>query len=472
MGINQTDVVKALLEKKPTAEAARERLELQYNRRLTEQSARAWLKTLNTPKLFKWARVAWNTPFSVLTLGHAVAPITHAGWNWFIPERWAMQWKATKDSPAIYFSKPAHELLMQKVEQDPNFYLAKRGGLGNDPKRVYDAYQKYAPILGKLGEPGRRSMDVLKSLRQDMFNAEWAKTPESMKNGDMVKLICKLVNHATGLGDIGQGTLAKGAEATMFAPRLEASRLGRIIGDPMKAVGTYFNKNATPEQNYAANLTMKRTAQFLGTYLGLLAANDGLLVATKSKDRVNFFDPSKSDFWRFKVDGLAIDPTGGLTTTLRAIGLLASTVAPYTKPPQYVDKSGNVQVERRVDVVNREATFYARGKEAPAISLLHDWGVREDYAGRSLPNATEEEKEKSEARTGKQPYTWGSYLLETKGPIATSGAIREITETWKSQGMSEGRINQYLKVLATFALEVQGVRVEDAPKPPLKAFGE
>ena len=459
LGKSYDEINKALSEPKSTRVLTREMLKNMSLRRQAIENAKSWVKGANTPRYQKLATAVWRVPFSVATLGHAVGMVTHAGQHLFMPSTWDAYWGNVGNQFHYWASRPYHELMMQQLEQDPDFYYWKKAGLAIDPRQVYDPYQAYAKWMGKLGEPGRRSMDALKTFRMADAKAIWDKTPESLKTGDYAKEIANLVNHQSGLGKIGSGPVATGADVAMFAARLEASRWARIIGDPAKALATYGNwDKASPAERAGASLTVKRSAEFVGVYMASLIANQGLNKALGAKNNVNFTDPTKADFLKFKAGGLAIDPTGSMTTPVRLIAHIAA-LSLGAPPPR-----GERRFGAMVDVIGQ----YGRGKLSPMAGIITDVGARADFAGRALPNATPEEKQKSKEK----PYTWTQYLAEEHGPIATSGALKEVMDTWKSQGMSESQATKYIRALGVLGLETLGVRAQDAPKPPLKAFGE
>ena len=76
---------------------------------------------------------------------------------------------------------------------------------------------------------GNRGYTVLKILRQDMFDQHWNKLPDTAKTPEMAKSISDGINHATG---VVKAKFPKAASLAFFAPRLEASRVMWMAGDP------------------------------------------------------------------------------------------------------------------------------------------------------------------------------------------------------------------------------------------------
>jgi hypothetical protein len=452
LNLSHGEVAKALTEPKSARVASRETLRLMSLRRQAIQNAKSWIRGVNTPAYSRAIQAILRVPFSIATLGHAVVMETHAGQHIFMPSTWKNYWTNVGNQFHYWGSRAYHEQMMQELEQHPNFYFWKKAGLAIDPNQVYDPYQAYSKWLGKLGEPGKRSMDAVKTFRIADAEAIWDKTPQSMKTGDYAKEVANVVNHQSGLGKIGTGPVPEGIDMLAFAARLEASRWARIIGDPVKALATYTRwSKATDIEKASANLVTKRSAEFVGVYFASLIANEGLNMALGSKNNVNFTDPKKSDFLRFKIGSMSVDPTGGMTTPVRFLSNVLVTslgVAP---------KRGG-----RFNTIVDLTGHYVRGKESPAAGILTDIGMRADFSGKPLPNASEQEKSK------RPPYTWSEYFLEEHGPIALSGATKEIADVWKSQGMSNTQVQDYLKALAILGFESTGIRAAYPPPPKSK----
>ena len=135
-----------------------------------------------------------------------------------------------------------------------------------------------------------------------MFDQHWNNLPQSARNMDMAKAIADGVNHATGVVKVNA---PKGTNIAFFAPRLEMSRAAWLTVDPAKAADTFlrWNKATDAEKQFAVN-QIKEKAWVVGTYLGLLALNAGVLAAVGSKQKVNITDPMKSDWLKFKAAGM------------------------------------------------------------------------------------------------------------------------------------------------------------------------
>nr|AUN37464.1 hypothetical protein [uncultured bacterium] len=312
LGVTAEQVRRALANTKTTRQITNEMWARMADRRQVKQNAESWVRQADTPAVvrgFENLRRLW---FLKATFGHgAVAPFTHAPLNMFIPSRWAQFWPNFGRTYKFMVSKGAHERAMDDLENSPNYITAKRAGLANDPKRGYDEYQSpwMAKTLGKVGLAGNHAFDALKTMRQDMFDAAWNRFSIADRTPDLAKLLAEEINSSTGASKAlsGPDWPSRFASKAMFAAPLEASRWDFLVRDNFRTVKTLANwTKATPEERYMAKRVVFRNAQLVATYGSLLALNQGLLIASKSDDRVNFTDPTKADFLTFKIAGHSI----------------------------------------------------------------------------------------------------------------------------------------------------------------------
>lgn len=381
----------------------------------------------------KVLQTASNAFFNIATFGHGtVGPVTHAGENIFHPSRWGNYFKNVGRTWGSAFSPKFHQEQMGNLVADPNFDMWRKEGLANEPGAMYDEYQnpQLNKMFGFVGKMGNRGFDALKTMREDFANARWNKLNESQRTPEMAKVISDLVNHSTGA--VRTKVLSRPiTRSVFFAAPLEASRWARILGDPVKAADTYsqmaMRKSVSPEDKYFAKSVVKNHAEFLATYLGALALNSAVLKATGSDDKVNYTDPSKPDWLRFKVKGRAIDPTGGLISTIGFLGRLGA--AAVAKP-----KEG----ETRYAAMGKAAAEQARSKLSPAAGLATDVVTRSDFSGRPLPFS-------SETGTAAKPrYTYPEYVGGRVVPIPMSAGIRDFYDQMEKQGVPMSTARQII----------------------------
>jgi hypothetical protein len=372
----------------------------------------------------KALQTASNTFFNIATFAHGtVGPITHAGENIFHPSRWGNYAKNVGRTWGNAFSPKFYKEQMANLISEPNFEMWRKAGLANDPSVHYDEYQSAPKIFGFVGKMGARGFDALKTMREDFANARWNRLDESQRTPEMAKAIADLANHSTGAVRTKalSGPVTRGL---FFAAPLEASRWARILGDPVRAANTYSQwGKASPSERLFAKSVVKNHAEFLATYLGALALNAAVLKASGSDDKVNFTDPTKSDWLRFKVKGRAVDPTGGIISTIGFLGKLGGQLA--SKKPDFGEMGKTVAEQ-------------ARNKLSPAAGLAVDVATRSDFRGRPLPFS-------SNAGTPAKPrYSYPEYVSGRIAPIPMSAGLRDFYDQMEKQGVPTDTIKQII----------------------------
>jgi hypothetical protein len=149
-----------------------------------------------------------------------------------------------------------------------------------------------------------------------------------------------------------------------------------------------------------------------------LALNAAMLKASGSDDKVNFTDPSKPDWLRFKVKGRAIDPTGGIISTIGFLGRLANAAI---EKPKYGDT--------RYATMGKIAAEQARSKLSPAAGVATDVVTRSDFRGRPLPFSSDK------GTPTKPRYTYPEYISNRVAPIPMSAGIRDFYDQMEKQGV-------------------------------------
>lgn len=398
--------------------------------------------------------------------GHGtVGMVTHAGGLVFRPSVAKIYWSNFFRQWGMWLNKPFHDQLVYKLKTDPEFEMWKKAGASIDPEKTYTDYGMYAKFLGKLGEAGGRGFDALKMARLELNKADWAKVPNDIKaNPDQAletqKRIAEINNKATGAiakgnEPINQLARNKWAENTLFAPKLYASRWSRIVLDPYKTAGTFFDwKNASDADKFAATTRLKHAAEFTGALVAGLVANQAILSATKSGQKVNFNDPTKSDWLKFKGAGKEVSVDGGLLDPVRLIGQVVwgDLVQNRTRNQEFREGS-------RFDKAGHDMLKYMRGKLNPTVGLILDSSTGSDFVGRplptSIPNAlfgTPLEKPKFRDQPA---YTWPEWVLQ-HGPIPLAAGSKIAYDEMRKKGLSHIQATDILKGAAYSAAGTTG----------------
>jgi hypothetical protein len=470
LGLSVEEVTKNLAEPKSLRRMTDEMYKKLSARRDVVQDAKTWLRNEANPEWVKFARSVPGFFFRLATLGHGtVISVTHGAINFFDPHVAGIAWTNFFRSfrmMGLTDDGAFHERMMQDMVRDPNWTAARRAGLQNDPRRYTEDYQSAwsQSFFKKLGLVGNRGYDAIKLTRQGWFNKEWNARPESERTPDEAKLLADGANHATG---VIRQRFREWSQWTFFAPRLEGSRWAWMFADPAKAAKTFSKLrykdgawdwgSATPAEQHFALRELKHKAAITGTYLGLLAMNQGLLSATGADESVNFTDPKKADFLAFKVAGHKV---GVISPMIGMVRLFANLLhASLGTRTQFEKAEGG-----RGEEMARDVYEYGRTKLSPFVGLMADLLTQADFQQRPLP-FSEDKVPARLRREGVGPYTYGEYMSEKLTPIPISEAVREV---WRAQGMNETQIDHWMWALTDAAIMgTSGVRVSpDTSKPP------
>ena len=471
------DQVTRIMQQKPRVKYLSDELwRKQQQVRLLQAQARRWVDALSIPIQEKALMAIPRAMFGAKVFGHGtVAAGTHAPMVAFQPEYWGVYFdnigkmyrmaKPGKDAQAFY------ERQMQDLVRDRpghSYTVANRAGLVNDPL-VYEDYT--APEIVKHFTPtagmGTRGYSMLKLLRQDMFDQQWNKLPSSMQSPEVAAEIARAVNHVTG---VVSGRALPGTSTVLFAPRLEFSRAMWLFGDPIR-MGRILAREAlgqkvTPSEHYFAMKQLKEKAWVTGTLLSLLAANQGMLSAVGSKQKVNVTDPFRSDFMKFKVAGMDFAYGNAMVSMARLpISLFRTATTSKGKLAKLVYPDENVY-----STVGK----YVRSQMSPFAGTTTSLLFGSDYAERPLPRAgfglVEGRKDipkRLRAQGVTSPYTWSEFWTQQFAPIPVQEGLKEV---WKDGlGMSDKQVKQAMKALTTISIMGgTGGRLTEDTAPPLK----
>ena len=441
LGIPIEEVTKKLAAPKAMRRLTDEMYVKMQERRRMVENAKNWVRDQQTPGWRKFARFMPRAFFKLYTFGHGtVGMVTHAALNIFDPRVWSDYWpNFLRQFKLLGFHDQGayHEMMMQNLVRDPNYVTARRAGLANDPFKFTDEYQKAwdHSWLAKMGLTGNRGFDALKLFRQDYFNREWESYSPEMRTPDNAKLLADSVNHATGAL---RTRFPEWSNWTFFAPKLEGSRWAWMLADPAKAADIFRRwETATDGEKQFALRELKQKAAITGTYLSLLALNQGMLTASGSDQKINFTDPKKGDFLSFKVAGHNIGVVGPMLGIVRLfVNMLHASMGtrtPYEKR------------ESRSDQMASVAKDYVRGKLSPIAGVTTDIATQTDFQKRPLPFSNERVPAYLR-RQGEGKYTYAEYAGEHLTPIPVSEAVREV---WARQGMDESTIGHWLRALTS-----------------------
>jgi len=294
---------------------------------------------------------------------------THAGMTFFNPSTWNKTIPAFFRGFKLAYGKEAdYAKAMEELKNSPNYLVAQRAGLKNDPDRINtEEYQKSQQYLGKLGKVGERGFNTIKVLRQALFDYHFNHlTPEERDDPEVAKNIAKMMNLATGATNL---KLPAWVNEATFAGGMESSRWGKLLVSPAKATRTALNALLAPEKATVADRVFakvwaRRVGEQMATYLAARTANAVINNYLFPQKKEKVFDPSDTEWWKFKFWDTTIDPTSGMRSTATFIHTLGSVL---------VENKKELHGDSRLAVEGKKGMQYARGKLAPLYGTVADF---------------------------------------------------------------------------------------------------
>lgn len=451
LGLSYDQVVNAISQPKGAKEVTLEMFKKQYERNKAVRRAQEYVQSSNNSKARKFFNYLPSAFFNLKTYGHGtVGFFTHAGPNAFRPGVWGSYWpNFLKQFTFAYGDTGKYQMAMESLKKRPNFDTWNRAGLAVDPSESYDEYQMFGHKLSWMGEAGTRGFNALKVLRYDMAESFYHSASESAKaDGNYLKDIAKLVNHATGATEV---KTPKWLSASAFAPGLEISRWQRMITDPAKAIKTYGTWwRSTPSERAAAKIVASGAGQRLAVYGTLLAANAGLLSYLGSKQKINFDDPSQSDWLKFKAGDKTIDFTSGVLNPMRLLTVLGR--GAYLSVEGTPRELKTKPQDKDFETIGQQARY----KASPIMGTGLDLLTGQDALGNPLPWSN------IRPGFGKHKLDFWTEYVPDQLPIPIEAGVKAAVDGMRSRGMSDIQINDIGNGLLQFGVEgFTGVKMSD-----------
>lgn len=454
LGMSPKEVTKILGKDPTTKRLADDAWRKQQEVRRVKQQAKLWLLAQAQPWILKLPLAVLREAFNLKVIGHvAVGLGTHAPAVLFQPKYWGEYFRNYGNMWRMGLpteqAKATHEMMMQDLQRRPNWTVARGVGLENDPFQAneYQLTGLVERLLPNLVRGGNRAYDALKLLRQDMFDKQWNVLPKTMQTREMAAGLADSINHVTGI--VKKSPFGK-ASNVLFAPRLLASRFAWAFGDPARAAITGAKtltdivkgeRETTPEEKAFAINQVREKATVVATMGAMLAANAAILAMSGSKQKINFTDPTRSDWLKFKAAGLDISFGNAMLTTLRlpvreAAILLNNTVWAH-------GKKGFEGADRGTYEAIGE---YFRNQLNPAVGDIADVAFQSDAQGRPLPWSRQKVPAYLQRQGVNKAYTWGEWVRDATMPIALGESVKQV---FNDYGVPKDQADKWEKVLAT-----------------------
>lgn len=427
----------------------------QYEKNKAKETIQRWVQGDKDNAVTKLLDTI-SAPFRQLaTLGHGHALLfTHAGMNLFDPQNAKTFFNLLGSQFKIVYGNDAnYEKVKNDLRNDPLFTTALRAGLAVDPATVYDDWQIANHFLAKLKVQGNKGFLILKMMRMEIFKNEYNKLSNIEKaDPDALKRIGQLSNHWTGTAGL---KVSPTANAFIFAPNLIVSKFARLTTDPFTALNTLQKtirgKDVSIEDRVASRIILKKTGRIVGMYAGALIANQALLSITGSKSSVNFLNPFKPDWLKFKTgDELGdktVDVSSGMASTMQFLTQMGA--LPFEDKKQIKEHyhSGSAP-----DALKSEISGFLRKTLSPFGSTVWDVLSHHDYSGNTLPFFDDKPGK------GKEKLDMIDYISE-KLPIPIADGYKTMHDQMKEDGVTELTANYVIGGLIMAAIASAGIKI-------------
>lgn len=371
---------------------------------------------------------AWEVPRNLQTAGHGtVSPATHVGIALFNPfiakENLQFIFHTYNSAYGLALKKGGLAKFEQRVsdfKNDAHYADAIKHGLDADAEKANNDYAPAKHIIGRIGQIGDRGFFELKPYRLELYKKALNSVPEVVKSDPIAysetkRMLASMINNATG---VGSKTISdKIPSKLVFAPKLVASQLGRLIAEPAEAAKVFTKVllgEAKPSEKAAMKIYAAHTASMVAGYASALALNQAYLSAVGSNQKVNFTDPDKPDFLRMKsASGRTLAPDGGVVSMFKFLKHIAE--VPFLS----IKEAKGDRLSKMGEIIIREL----RGKSHPSAGIMWDFVSGKDFNKNIVP--TSSDRPKFNKTTGEMTHkmTWGEYALKHLTPIPAQEAM-------------------------------------------------
>ena len=200
-------------------------------------------------------------------------------------------------------------------------------------------------------------------------------------------------------------------------------------------------KEVTPEEKAFAIKQVRQKATIVATMASMLAANQAILSAAGSKQKINFTDPTRSDWLKFKAFGLDISFGNAMLTTLRL---------PFREAAILLNNTKFATGKKRSESADR-GTYdaigeYVRNQLNPAVGDAVSLAFQNDAQGRPLPWSRQKVPKYLQKEGITEPYTWGEWVRDASMPIALEESVKQV---FNDNGMPKDESEKWTKILST-----------------------
>ena len=316
---------------------------------------------------------------------------SHAGLNLITPGSMKQTVQSFFNAWKFSFGNAnAYNTAMEILKNNPNYILAQRAGLKNNPD-TFNEGGEINPNNSKLDwirSSGERGFNALKILRQGISNDFYNRLNEAEKlDSEVHKVIAELTNLATGATNYKVNPILN---ETLFGAGLELSRWEKIVKNPAKATVilskmAFSNDSVRPADRVFLRFWGRRVGTQMAMYGGALFvawAVNKYFLGYDDEDNVNYTDPSKADFMQLKVAGNTMYITSGMAQSFRLVSEIGDISAHQSDTKYLRDRYHDARSWNAITSVSGK---YGRGKLAPFYAHVLDAALGSNYRGQAMP---------------------------------------------------------------------------------------
>jgi hypothetical protein len=270
-------------------------------------------------------------------------------------------------------SEGSYQAILDEIHSRPSFQAMQDSGvkfteLGQDVTQREEQFMsnlaERIPVAGRgVRASGRAYTGFLDKMRADMFDEQVrlaAKAGVNVEDRSQLRSIARLVNSATGRGDLGPiESWAPAMNAMFFSPRLIASRVNML--NPL----------------WYASLEPHARRQAIRSMVQLGAAASAVLGIGSYFGAKVGIDPRSADFAKLKIRDTRLDVLGGFQQYIR-VGSQLATGQMINSSTGEISTIGTGPFQRtRLDILQQ----FAQGKYSPPVSFVNDFFKGTDFAG-------------------------------------------------------------------------------------------
>jgi polyhydroxyalkanoate synthesis regulator phasin len=270
---------------------------------------------------------------------------------------------------AMIKADPAFEKLKQAGVEftgvdtaDPNLSRREEGYLGGE-------YLDYVPVAKQVKDFSERTfVSFLDAQRLHVGKTILDGMTEAQRNNPTeVKAVARLINIATGRGELGKrgNQLAPALNIAMFSPRLLASRV-QLLNNMINPVTI-------------ARMPAGARKAMIADNVKFLAATGALLGLAKAAGATVSTDPDDAEFLKIRVGNTVYDTLTGLQQPLRYIANMARAASPVNS--RTLQSGPDMYSGRNMAEMSKQ---FARSKLNPALAPAVNFISGQDFEGRKF----------------------------------------------------------------------------------------